>query len=48
MPAYFKAVISLIEVILFAIGIIPVNTQVSYGGDKFAPPAITEPMKIVD
>ncbi|MBR3620887.1 MAG: hypothetical protein IKN56_05215, partial [Clostridia bacterium] len=48
MQAYFKAVISLIEIIFFAVGIIPVKTQVSYGGERYIPQAVTDPMKIVE
>lgn len=43
----FKAVISLLEVIVFSLGLIPVNTAVDYGGEKYTPPAVTEPMNIV-
>ena len=41
-----KAVISLLEVIVFSLGIVPVNTAVDYGGEKYTPPAVTEPMYI--
>ncbi len=42
-----KSIIALIEVILFAIGLIPVNSDINYGGTPYQPPAITTPMYIV-
>lgn len=46
--ATFKAVISLFQVILFALGIIPVSTDISYGGSTYVAPAVTTPMAIVE
>ena len=46
--ATIKAVISLFEVILFAIGIIPLNTDINYGGNKYLAPEITTPMYIAE
>lgn len=46
--AYFKAIISFIEVLLLSIGIIPVNTDVNYGGTPYVPPTVTDEMYIVD
>lgn len=47
MASTFKAVISLIQIILCAVGIIPVSTDISYGGTPYEPPAISSPMYIV-
>ena len=41
-----KAIISLIEVIVFSFGIVPVNTAVDYGGAPYTPPAVTGPMNL--
>ena len=46
--ATFKAVISLFQVILFALGIIPVSTDISYGGSTYVAPEVTTPMAIVE
>ena len=45
--AYGKAILSLIEVILFILGIFPVDTSISYGGGDYVAPAVTAPMYIV-
>ena len=45
--AYGKAILSLIEVILFILGIFPVDTNIEYGGGDYVAPAITTPMHIV-
>lgn len=45
--AYGKAILSLIEVILFVLGIFPVDTNIEYGGGDYVAPAITTPMHIV-
>ena len=37
MASTFKAVISLIQIILCAVGIIPVSTDISYGGTPYEP-----------
>ncbi len=42
-----KALISLLEVIVFSIGFFPVNADIDYGGVKYNPPEVTEPMYIV-
>ncbi|MBE6820316.1 MAG: DUF4838 domain-containing protein [Ruminococcaceae bacterium] len=47
MAAYGKAILSLIEVILFILGIFPVDTNINYGGNDYIAPAITTPMYIV-
>ncbi len=46
--ATIKAIFSLIEVILFAVGIIPLNTNINYGGNEYKAPEITSPMYIVE
>ena len=48
MAAYTKAIVSLIEVILFVLGVFPVDTNISYGGGKYKAPEITTPMYIVE
>lgn len=42
-----KSIVALIEVILFAIGLIPVSSDIDYGGTAYQPPTITTPMYIV-
>lgn len=46
--ATIKAIFSLVEVILFAVGIIPLNTNIDYGGNDYVAPEITAPMYIVE
>ena len=46
--ATIKAIFSLIEVILFAVGIIPVSTNINYGGNEYKAPEIINPMYIVE
>ena len=46
--AYFKAIISFLEVLLLSIGIIPVDTNVNYGGNAYVPPTVTNEMYIVE
>lgn len=46
--AYFKAIISFLEILLLSIGIIPVSTDVDYGGEIYTPPAVTNEMYIVE
>lgn len=46
--ATIKAIFSLIEVILFALGIIPINTNINYGGNDYIALEITTPMYIVE
>lgn len=43
----FKAIVGLFQIILFALGVIPVSTDISYGGEKYVAPEITTPMYIV-
>ncbi|MBQ4244054.1 MAG: hypothetical protein II702_03975, partial [Clostridia bacterium] len=43
-----KAIISLLEVIIFSLGIVPVSADVDYGGKEYTPPAVTEPMYIAE
>lgn len=45
--ATIKSIIALFEVILFAIGIIPLNTDINYGGNEYIAPEITTPMYLV-
>ncbi len=42
-----KSIIALIEVIIFAIGLIPVSSDINYGGSPYQAPVITTPMYIV-
>ncbi len=42
-----KSIIALIEVVLFSIGLIPVSSDIDYGGTPYEAPAITTPMYIV-
>ncbi|MBQ4625900.1 MAG: DUF4838 domain-containing protein [Clostridia bacterium] len=44
---YVKAAISFIQVLLFIVGIIPVNSSISYGGNDYEAPKINTPMTIV-
>ena len=48
MIAYIKAFLALFEVLLFIAGVIPVDTNISYGGGDYVAPAITTPMYIVE
>ena len=41
-----KALFALLQSILLAIGLAPVNTQVHYGGTPYAPPAVTAEMAL--
>ena len=43
-----KAIISFIQVLLLSAGIIPVNTNIDYGGGEYQPPQVTTPMYIVE
>lgn len=42
-----KAILALFQIIFIAAGIIPINTQVNYGGTPYEAPEITDPMYIV-
>ena len=44
----FKALLSLLQVAAFAVGLIPVRTAVSYGGAPYTPPTVETPMAIVE
>ena len=48
MAAYMKAAVSLIEVILFILGVFPVNTNIDYGGGEYKASSIATPMYIVE
>ncbi len=41
MPAFFKAVIALLQVIVFSLGLVPVDRSVHYGGNPYTPPAVS-------
>ena len=43
-----KAIISFIQVLLLSAGIIPVNTNIDYGGGEYQLPQVTTPMYIVE
>ena len=45
--ATVKAVFSLIQVILFAVGAIPLNENINYGGNAYQPPEIASPVYLV-
>ncbi len=45
--ATFKAVLSFIQVLLFIVGVIPVDTNISYSNTEYRPPQINTPMYIV-
>ena len=44
---FWKAVLSLLEAVLFSIGLLPVDMRVEYGGALYTPPQIETPMAIV-
>lgn len=46
--SYFKAIISFLEILLLSMGIIPVDTNISYGGTAYTPPEVATGMYIVD
>ncbi len=46
--ATFKAVLSLIQVILFCVGLIPVNSNIDYGGTPYEATAVSTPMALVE
>lgn len=45
---FLKAVVSFIQVLLYVIGIIPVSSEISYGGTEYTSPEINTPMYIVE
>jgi len=45
--ATIKAILSFVQVILFIIGIIPVDTNISYTNGEYQPPQLNNPMYIV-
>lgn len=48
MMNFFKALTSLFQIILFVLGLTPVNNEVNYGGNTYIPPEITNPMYIAE
>jgi hypothetical protein len=48
MLAYIKAIFCVFETLLLSIGIIPVDTNINYGGETYTPPTVTTEMIIVD
>ena len=42
MAAFLKAVVALLQVIVFSVGLVPVNRSVDYGGDPYTPPAVSD------
>ena len=48
MFAYLKGLAAFIQVLIFVIGIVPVNPKVDYGGEKYVAPAVETPMHIVE
>ncbi len=46
MLSTMKAVLSFITVVLLSFGVIPVSTEIDYGGTEYVAPAITTPMNI--
>jgi len=44
----FRAMIAFIEVFMFSLGIIPVDTNINYGGDEYAVPVIETPLYIAE
>lgn len=47
MKRFFKAVLAFLQVILFSVGLLPVDRTVDYGGTPYKPPLVTTPMAIV-
>ncbi len=45
---WFRALISLLQVVLFALGLIPIDMTVNYGGDPYTPPAVTKEMRLAE
>ena len=45
---WFRALISLLQVVLFALGLIPIDMTVNYGGDPYMPPAVTKEMRLAE
>ena len=43
-----KGVIAVFEMILYILGIIPVSTNIDYGGETYVAPVIEEAMYIVE
>jgi len=44
----FRAMIAFIEVFMFSLGIIPVDTNINYGGDEYVAPVIETPLYIAE
>ena len=47
MKRFFKGILALFQVILCAVGLLPVDKSVEYGGTPYEPPQIVSPMAIV-
>ncbi len=45
---YIKAIFCVIEVLFLSMGLIPVDTNIDYGGNDYVAPSVTEEMIIVD
>lgn len=45
---YIKAIFCVIEVLFLSMGLIPVDTNIDYGGNDYIAPSVTEEMIIVD
>lgn len=48
MLEYIKAIFSVIEVLLLSMGVIPVDTNIDYGGGDYIPPSVINEMVIVE
>ena len=48
MLRFIKALLALMQVICFSVGLLPVNRTVEYGGTPYEPPAIREEMLLTD
>ncbi len=44
----FSIFLAFMQVFLCSVGVIPVNTQINYGGDKYTSPEVSSPVYIVD
>ena len=42
MAAFFKAIVALIQVIVFSLGVLPADRSVNYGGKPYTPPAVSD------
>ncbi len=48
MAATFKALITFMQVFLLSIGVLPIDTNVNYGGDEYIAPVVSNPLYIVE